>query len=280
MSTDDTNPAPQSRQPRAAIEVVDGVKHYRPSFTPRAKHPCIELKVNLRTETAYRVFQSVYDPVQKVFYHLYATLPIACRDDRKVLDAAQKEVETELQKISQEIDDELERCKVKLKNEGADPIKRYYNDEPMAVEVLTPMMSRFVGAIIRMDQALVAIDTVFMADVGMTENEHTQTMKKWRNRITRFNRAIAMVHMRVMGDADRQAHAAAKAASESSAPAKPVKKVLAGKDKQKQQRRPGKVVVKVPVQAKAAPEAEAEAANTASSQAVPSPAVELVEAAA
>lgn len=292
MSTDDTPAGGKPRklrQPEGGVEIIDGVKFYRPTFVPKAKHPCIELQLNLRTEASYRSFQAVYDPVQKTLYHLYATLPIACRSDRRVLDEGQKEVETLIAEISSEISDELERCKVVLKNVGAGNIKKYYHEEVIFVESLTPMMSRFLGLIVRMDEMLVAIDTVHLADCNMRENEHTQLLKKWRNRIARFNRTISMTHARVMGDADRQANEAARqarAALEGAAKAAAPKKVLAGKAKQKQQRKAGKVLVKVPKPEPAVtdvPPAEAAPVEPPAALAAPAaviPADELVDAAA
>lgn len=291
MSTDDTPAGGKPgklRQPEGGIEIIDGIKFYRPTFVPKAKHPCIELRLNLRTEASYRSFQAVYDPVQKTLYHLYATLPIACRNDRRVLDEGQKEVETLIAEISSEISDELERCKAMLKNVGAGDIKKYYHEEVIFVESLTPMMSRFLGLIVRMDEMLVAIDTVHLADCGMRENEHTQLLKKWRNRIARFNRTISMTHAKVMGEADRQANEArkqAQAALASSAKAT-APKVLAGKAKQKQQRKAGKVVVKVPKPEPATADVAAPVAALAEpigaigSTAAVLPAGELVEAAA
>lgn len=263
MSTDDTQIAPPKRKPTAPCELVDGVKHYRLGFTPKAKHPCIELRLHLRTETAFRVFQNVYDPLQNALYHLYAVLPVACREDRTVLDAVHAEIEKNLVEIEKEVSDELERNRITLKNDGADQISKYYNDEVFFAESVTPQMSRFLGLLRTLDEAMVTVDAMWMSG-GIPEQHKTQHLMKWRNRVTRLNRTISTLHVRVIGDAGRQARLAQIAQKGAAEPPKakkgpPEKNVVSGKKKQKQQRRAGKVTVLVPEQAtSAAPVAQSE----------------------
>lgn len=199
------------------ITIVDGTTYYEPSFAPRVKHPEFEIKLDLQTEAAFRVFQSTYDPVQKALYHLHCTLPILARDNPKVIQDILGIVNAKFEAFETELDAELERLKHLEKTDGAEHARRYSNPEPLCVVVITPAMSRYLGLISKMDEVIRSIDALWFA-MRIHETDRNNRMMEWRNKITRFHRLLGTYHMRALGAANRREHAAAAEQQASSEP--------------------------------------------------------------
>jgi len=234
MSTDEqAAQSAQNSHVTGKISVRDGVSFYEPTFTPRVKHPVFEIPVSLLTEPAFRVFQSTYDPVQKALYHLHTTLPILCRDHPKVIDDVLGILSGRFDEIEQEIDAEHERLKHLEKHEGAEPARRYFNEEKLVVVVVTPAMARYLALIGKMDQVMRLVDALWFT-TRISDKERNNRIMEWRNKIMRFHRQIGTYHMRALGAANRRenaAHAELQAAGEDLAivPSAGGKKKAAGK---------------------------------------------------
>lgn len=184
------------------IENVDGVLRLITDFTPRVKHPSYDLEVSLVTEATSKVFMSTFAPAQKSLYHLYCTAPITLRNNPSDVVEVHGVIDKLFIEIEETLQAEIERLRVIAKNDGASMPSRYSNEQKVVVEVYTPAMTRYVGLLQSMDTIVKMADALWFA-MRIKETERNQKMMEWRNKITRFNRTLHMLHMRLIAAGQR-----------------------------------------------------------------------------
>lgn len=179
-------------------------------FTPRAKHPVIEMTVACQTEPVEKILESNFDPVQKALYHIHVTLPILSRADTKVINEVLDLVEARFAKIENQMTAEIGRLKTLAKTDGAVQPAAYTNPSSRVLQVYTPEMARWVGLLMRMDEILRWVDALWYS-TRVKSKDRNAVMMTWRNTLTGFSRELHNLHLRANAFQERTAESGADA---------------------------------------------------------------------
>lgn len=179
-------------------------------FSPRAKHPVLEMTVRCQTEAVEKILEVNFDPVQKALYHIHVTLPIMSRASPKVINEVLDLVEHRFGKIEQQMDLELGRLKALAKTDGAVQPSEYTNPSEQVIQVFTPEMARWIGMLMRMDEILRWVDALWYS-TRVKSKDRSALLMQWRNTMTGFSRELHNLHLRAQSSYDSE-HAAGAAA--------------------------------------------------------------------
>lgn len=171
-------------------------------FTPRAKHPVLELSVSFQTEPVEKISDSNFEPVQKALYHIMVTLPIMSRDDTSVIHEVHALIEKRFETIEKKMADEVGRLKALAKTDGAVQPSTYTNLTPKTIQVFTPEMARWVGLLTRMDEIMRWTDALWFS-TRVKAKDRSAVIMNWRNTITGFSRELHNLHLRALSHLER-----------------------------------------------------------------------------
>lgn len=172
-------------------------------FSPRAKHPVIEMTVRCQTEAVEKILEVNFDPVQKALYHIHVTLPIMSRASPKVINEVLDLVEHRFGKIEHQMDLELGRLKALAKTDGAVQPSGYTNPSEHVLQVFTPEMARWVGMLMRMDEILRWVDALWYS-TRVKSKDRSALLMQWRNTMTGFSRELHNLHLRAQSSYDSE----------------------------------------------------------------------------
>lgn len=172
-------------------------------FSPRAKHPVIEMTVRCQTEAVEKILEVNFDPVQKALYHIHVTLPIMSRASPRVINEVLDLVEHRFGKIEHQMDLELGRLKALAKTDGAVQPSGYTNPSEHVLQVFTPEMARWVGMLMRMDEILRWVDALWYS-TRVKSKDRSALLMQWRNTMTGFSRELHNLHLRAQSSYDSE----------------------------------------------------------------------------
>jgi len=264
-----------------AVSVASPAEESR-HFTPRAKHPVIEMTVAPQTEPVEKILEANFDPVQKALYHIHVTLPIMSRTDTKVINEVLDLVEARFSKIEGQMALELGRLKALAKTDGAVQPASYTNPTSRVMMVYTPEMARWVGLLMRMDEIMRWVDALWYS-TRVKSKDRNAVMMNWRNTLTGFSRELNNLHLRANAFQERTAAFETGRQKNPSYVKDAIKEVkrerradgIAPDNKAKQSNKPAKAKVKPQAQAKPqakphdAPQTQAKPQPQATPQATP-----------
>lgn len=177
-------------------------KTYEREFVPTNKHPVIELEIPLKTDPATRVFENTAAPAQQSLFVLQVILPQTSKVDTSVLDSVMEYVNAKFVEIESEMQGAMDRMNV-LKNEsGARVARQYFHAEMVTVQAMTPMFTRFIELIVRMDDLMQLVDSLWFAR-RLNDKQRAEVINQWRNRLIRFNRELYMLKVRAASHAEK-----------------------------------------------------------------------------
>lgn len=177
-------------------------KSHEREFVPINKHPVFEVELPLKSDPATRVFENTFEPAQNSFFHLQVILPRTSALDTTVLETTMEYVDNKFTEIESEMQAAMDRLIV-LKNDcGARTARQYVHAENLTVQVMTPMFERFLSLIIRMDEIMQLVDSLWFAR-RLNDRQRAEVINQWRNRLVRFNREIFLLKQRASGYAEK-----------------------------------------------------------------------------
>lgn len=195
-----------SQSPRNALSITerDGITEIRTTFVPKAKHPQFWVPAEIRTEAAFKILLSTFEPAQKALYHLACTIPALCRSHPTVINGVINKLTADVDALDQELDNEIARLAHKARNDGVSPPEGYCNESSLSVLCYTPTSARYVNLLCKMDKAMQLVDALWFS-TGIPEKERNNKIMEWRNRMMRFHRTLNTHHLHALGLATRVA---------------------------------------------------------------------------
>ena len=167
-------------------------------FSPRAKHPVLEMNFECMTEAVEKILDSQFVHVQAALYHLSATLPIRQAKDSKVLNEVLDLINTRFERVEKEMEAELSRYKHIAKDEGVSIASAYTHQGGRTLQIFCPEMARWVSMLKRADEILRWVDSLWYSTF-ISSRDRTAIIMNWRNRLIGFSREMTNLHKRANG---------------------------------------------------------------------------------
>lgn len=194
-------PANPAKQERRKPTPKRSKAHER-EFIPNNKHPIFEVELPLRTDPATRVFEATFEPAQNSFFHLQVILPRSSALDTSMLETVMEFVEQRFTEIETEMGMAMDRLNVLKADCGAKVARQYVHAETLTVQVMTPMFERFLSLVVRMDEIMQLVDSLWFAR-RLTDRQRSEVINQWRNRLIKFNREVNVLKQKAAGHAER-----------------------------------------------------------------------------
>jgi hypothetical protein len=204
VATNEPAPAPaagEKKQRRRAIAPKRS-KQYEREFIPRDKHPVFEMEMPLKTEPASKVFENTFEPAQNTFFMLQVILPKTSLKDNSVLESVMEYVEGKFTELETEMTQTTDRLLVLKQDANARTARQYFHAEMLTVQVMTPLFERFLALIIRMDELMQLVDSLWFAR-RLNDKQRAEVINQWRNRLVKFNREVYLLKERARLYADK-----------------------------------------------------------------------------
>jgi hypothetical protein len=177
-------------------------KQHEREFIPTDKHPVFEMELPLKTEPASKVFENTFEPAQKTFFMLQVILPKTSLKDKSVLESVMEYVEGKFSELETEMTQTTDRLLVLKQDAGARSARQYFHAEMLTVQVMTPLFERFLALIIRMDELMQLVDSLWFAR-RLNDKQRAEVINQWRNRLVKFNREVFLLKERARTYADK-----------------------------------------------------------------------------
>jgi hypothetical protein len=177
-------------------------KQYEREFIPRDKHPVFEMELPLKTEPASKVFENTFEPAQNTFFMLQVILPKTSLKDNSVLESVMEYVEGKFTELETEMTQTTDRLLVLKQDANARTARQYFHAEMLTVQVMTPLFERFMALIVRMDELMQLVDSLWFAR-RLNDKQRAEVINQWRNRLVKFNREVFLLKERARSYAEK-----------------------------------------------------------------------------
>lgn len=195
VATSEPTPAAGEKKQRRRAVAPKRSKQYEREFIPRDKHPVFEMEMPLKTEPASKVFENTFEPAQNTFFMLQVILPKTSLKDNTVLESVMEYVEGKFTELENEMTQTTDRLLVLKQDAQARTARQYFHAEMLTVQVMTPLFERFLALIIRMDELMQLVDSLWFAR-RLNDKQRAEVINQWRNRLVKFNREVYLLKER------------------------------------------------------------------------------------
>jgi len=202
VAASEPTPAAGEKKQRRRAVAPKRSKQYEREFIPRDKHPVFEMEMPLKTEPASKVFENTFEPAQNTFFMLQVILPKTSLKDNTVLESVMEYVEGKFTELENEMTQTTDRLLVLKQDAQARTARQYFHAEMLTVQVMTPLFERFLALIIRMDELMQLVDSLWFAR-RLNDKQRAEVINQWRNRLVKFNREVYLLKERARLYADK-----------------------------------------------------------------------------
>lgn len=166
----------------------------RKAVQSKYSQPVIPYEMVLNSDFAQRLFERSADVVATSYFHLDTIMPNAYPEKEREINDLEKVVDEELNKVFNDLNDEIARLKVLADNSevevGGKDSPAYTKKQHEIIQISTPKYSRYVKLIELFDNFVLHVDTLWLHGIISQSQRRSQT-QNWQGRILKIaNRTI------------------------------------------------------------------------------------------
>lgn len=170
--------------------------------TPKHSQAVYAMTVQLHSRQAQNVFEHHFESAAYYLYHM--SVVFSTMADGDSVDKLGRVLDMEIQKVRDEIEDEIARSREEAEQYGIDVSAiEYTTPREYRAEINTPKTSQYLGLIRGIDQLIGMLDVLWLSG-AITDNGYNTRCYQWQRKLSKLRNRFRGISQRAMAAARRR----------------------------------------------------------------------------